>query len=62
MVKWEYKTKYNEFRLSDKALDEFGQDGWELVSLTQDVLYKTWSYVFKRPIREADPRNFTGLR
>ncbi|WP_309399706.1 DUF4177 domain-containing protein [Cerasicoccus maritimus] len=50
-IQWEYKTEYYQ-QLSEKRLNDFGKQGWELVGFStnqdrnQNVSY---SYVFKRP-------------
>ena len=62
MQRWEYQSIYVDLELEevDEVLDEYGADGWELVSAVP-VLGSTKRsgtsvtlgirYVFKRPIR-----------
>lgn len=50
-IKWEYKTQNILASELDIQLQTFGEDGWELVTLSgfssRDVLYFT--LIFKRP-------------
>jgi hypothetical protein len=53
MQKWEYHTEYLHIgNLSDKHLNELGEQGWELAALK--VLYQEAMYraVYKRPKTE----------
>jgi len=45
MTKWLYKIKYvGPFQTRDVEFDSFGKEGWELVSVSNDVAY------FKKPV------------
>ena len=64
MVKWEYRVETTEVggtvqrnldKMTSKWLNEFGNHGWELVSITtlnvgNGLTSKLASLVFKRPI------------
>ena len=56
MEKWEYNTTQDSCSLGYKKLDEFGQEGWELVSMTyapdRDYVLMFY-YVFKRKLALA---------
>ena len=59
MTKWEYATVPLLVHATKQILDNWGQDGWELVSITA-INFKTGAtdhigMVFKRP-RDADER------
>ena len=48
MQKWEYMmTMFSEKGLTEKLLDQYGSDGWELVSVV--YVEHTLHYYFKRP-------------
>jgi hypothetical protein len=51
-VVWEYKTFFGHRRQDDdRALNQFGQEGWELVVIGEDPR-ELVRYVFKRPKRK----------
>jgi hypothetical protein len=43
-TKWEYKTEYGDY--GEEQLNEWGNEGWELVIVIPGVAY---TYFFKRP-------------
>ena len=45
MVKWEYAVQW---RLDEEQLNEFGEQGWELVMVVENYFY------FKRPLVEKN--------
>lgn len=45
-MKWEYLTAQGT-KFSDDTLNKYGEEGWELVSVTSNV--HEWVLVFKRP-------------
>jgi hypothetical protein len=47
MPKWEYKL-INEW-LTEKELNDLGEEGWEIVELTITPTDKMHVFVFKRP-------------
>lgn len=51
MIKWEYKSAFRDSGTEESFLNEFGQQGWELVSFVQGNFGV--SYIFKR-IKETD--------
>ncbi len=54
-IQWEYKTEYYQ-QLSEKRLNEFGKQGWELVGFSTNQDHQrnvSYSYVFKRPKQNA---------
>ena len=54
-MQWEYLTKRG--FLSEKTLDELGEDEWELVAVVAKTEYGNFDellYFFKRPLDEDD--------
>lgn len=51
-MKWEYTKGYS---LETLELDEYGRDGWELISVC--VLNPIVAYYFKRPLIEEVPED-----
>ncbi len=53
--KWEYKTISGVFegdtRVNVSALDLYGDEGWELVTVLSEMEWQRW--VFKRPIDDT---------
>lgn len=49
MTQWEYASLRNDGPASREALNELGNDGWELVSVLQGKDTGQFLYVFKRP-------------
>jgi hypothetical protein len=58
MTKWEYKVvpdmSYMTFEAINKYLNEHGNEGWELIQITETAL------VFKRPIVERSVQHDLG--
>jgi hypothetical protein len=56
MTNFEYKTGFN---LSDRELNEYGSEGWELVSVAGMVndVGGGMHYVFKRPVMPEQPNS-----
>ena len=48
-IRWEYKVAFD---LIPEELDDFGSDGWELVSVVRGDLQTR--HVFKRPLKKMD--------
>ena len=50
--KWEYKTVWDQFQLSDSTLNQMGSEGWELVAFNK-ASSQVWSsgWTFKRRVR-----------
>ena len=49
--KWEYMVVKSATFLDSKAIDKYGADGWELVTVLS--LHIAWHYHFKRPLTEV---------
>lgn len=49
--KWEYMVVKSTVFLDSKAIDKYGNDGWELVTVLS--LHIAWHYHFKRPLTEV---------
>ena len=49
MTKWEYRSEIN---CDDEALNLYGQDGWELSTVSIDPESDILLFYFKRPIEE----------
>lgn len=60
MKKFEYTTKYlSEYTNLEAWLNEYGQKGWELVSVKHYSLYRENSkdaYIFKREVQEKEEK------
>lgn len=66
MIKWEYKHTRGHDELDNDALNEYGESGWELVSVigmsrrpTDSIM---WTYHFKRPIEMIDLTGIDGVK
>lgn len=51
MKKWEYNEILKTDRISNQDLNDYGNNGWELVSYNH-VLNSDHVYIFKRPKNE----------
>lgn len=54
MNKWVYKNKIVNANcaLTDYAMNRYGEEGWELVTVCPSPCGKTILYVFKRPVED----------
>jgi hypothetical protein len=51
VVKWEYAWTLNGLANNGKAIDEAGQNGWELVAVTFNSNTESSRQYYKRPIK-----------
>lgn len=73
MTRWQFLTvtiDFNSYRAQvngqeqqfyniNQFLDGFGQDGWEMVSVVQNITQPNlWGYFFKRPIAQAEKQGW----
>jgi len=55
ITKWEYGTRIRQNRkFTDQDLNNFGNEGWQLVSITRSSISMAHTYTFKRPIMDSD--------
>ena len=54
MIKWEYKTVFNDMQVTDESITNFlnaeGAEGWELVNIL--YLFGTFQAIFKRQLHQ----------
>lgn len=50
MKKWEYLHKFHNDYQEVVDLDKLGKEGWELVSVTEDISERYTGYYFKREV------------
>jgi len=55
MIKWEYKTVFNDTQVTDDSVTKFlnaeGLEGWELVNIL--YLFGTFQAIFKRQLEKS---------
>lgn len=52
-VRWEYLTAPVQIHNTKAILDNFGRDGWELVTVTSGMSAEQYVGWFKRPVRDS---------
>ena len=57
MTKWEYMTAPVLVHATKQILDNFGEDGWELVQIVPGMNPENLVAYFKRPLRMSTPRS-----
>lgn len=63
VAKWEYTMTVQPGLINVAELNDYGDQGWELVSLTISGPHEpaiSWLCVFKRPAQSADARKDDG--
>ena len=55
MKKWEYRSTWEYGSMTNKEMNELGQEGWELVGCQMDQQCVNTFYVFKREVVEQKP-------